>query len=517
METNAPDPDTEQAAEQAAEQPEIPKLKGTVKSLTPVAGPDGKIAKYLVTFKDGSQHEAALDDPILLIQIPEEKYFIRRLSEDGKDGAVFEISPVTSDGPNKLIVTVPKLTKSGDPDPRYDVLIKAMTTQTKDFARLTLVKDHSDKDGPVFKILACGDLLEYDHSVRYDRTKQSWVEETKAAERDLVFTENLKDQCDIYGQWRIHESNVTTIRNFNDPGEFASFQTLYQRKALDEVTEITKASLEQQGLSNDQVQQALAKQKARFWEFAGNKEEKSLNQMLQGKEVHITTIGPEDNGIIYDVDLGFASQITEPVAGGNEQEIETSLFSQAINFSFQNNLRERMLSNNMRDRVFSRSAKELNSDGTIPILDPYRNDADRQLLNQEFTELTGSNLIAATMRHAGAMPNQHMDRLNGTGGAMVLLENVYRGVSNPNELSVGDFLNKAKVEAHATIESQRFEVARVVEEEAYLPGKSPKEVIKAKLSELEESQKNAAKIHPEAAKALEGAITEAENIDFGFR
>lgn len=495
-----------------------------IKKLLPILDEDtGNIRAYAIHYEDDTSIEVLLDDPALTAVLPSQKFFIREIKKGdfGEGKAHFELSPVDdSMGVNKIIVQVStELPNGGGPDPRYEHIVSAVSRQKHDFMQLTLGRDLVNKaaDGSeIYKVLKFRELDDKDYTIYFNEDVKAWKQTDSKVKKDFTYTESLQQSCDIHGQWRIAESHFNTLQVLRkEPEQFQRF--LYQAKKnilsqkeedlfLEEKKKLGVLDIEpmEEIRIRGQVKQLPEYKNLDAYISDERNLPSSLEQLLKGEEVEQENGELKYNNTMYDLDLPLKKQFT-PTTGLSSEDADLSTQSQTVNYYMQIQLRQRMLDNSKLTRTFLRANMELVDEGIIPISDPYRQDEEFLMLNQEYSEMIGSNIIAATMSHLHAKPNQFMKGFEPGEAIDRLLHNVDYEESIKH-LDFNGFLDSVQSNVGDVITTHKSNLLELVETEAYAPGKSPRAKKEQQLLAIEEKVKNAALTGAVGVSSLEHAL-----------
>lgn len=483
---------------------------------------------YSVQFNDGTvQEEVPFDDVLLTEQLEPRKFFVREVKVAGhaENNSYFELSPTDSAlGINKIIVEVPKTTSKGEPDPRYEHILKGVADQKHDFMRMSLARSLvNTKDGSdIYRVLSFAEPSEKNYSVYFDEDTKSLKQTDSKLKREFTYTDNLQKSSDIYGQWRIAESHMNTLQGLtNDKDRFQIFITQTKNSILrQKENDLYTLEKEKQGFGEldadgENAIRLQVKQQPDYKNLKNYLSDPSnfpdnMEVLLAGNEVESENGVATPKNIIYDLDLPLKAQFT-PTTNLDETDAEVSTYSQLVNYSLQTHLRQRMIDDSVLARVFTLANAKLVEDGIIPIKDPYRETKEMETLNQEYSEMIGSNIIAATMQHMDAKPNQFMKGFN-PGEAIDRLLNGVNYDENMQQLGLNDFLTTVHNNVSEVTITHKDNLAELAETEAYEPGKSPRAIKQQKLQKLDSDLEKAALTGATALMGLEDAMNVSADI-----
>jgi hypothetical protein len=371
----------------------------------------------------------------------------------------------------------------------------------------------------------------------------AWVE-TDSVDRDFTYTESLERVVGLHGQWCIADRHLETMQALQEGERFERFLAKAEAKCVGRsASRLSRGVLQNYVLAREGVpaRDFLAymesreketmssewseSEKERFEALAEEIESlreeyhsfardvpppQNFGQMMVGAELHIEGSQWVQRPVIYDLDLSFSEQFSNP---GNVEtgDFKTTLFSQMRNYSYQMALRDLLVENSSSfTNVLIENEHALVAEGAVPMENPYLTEEDMDALNREHSQLVGSNLIAGIMRHQGAVPNQQMRSL--MPGEVVDRFMSSLDYENLQNLELGEMLAATHQNLKGVLHRSKLKVIEVVETEAFAPGKSPRARAKAKLQETEAALQEKIIGAGIMANNAEGAIEAIESV-----
>jgi len=344
----------------------------------------------------------------------------------------------------------------------------------------------------------------------------AWLE-TDSVDRDFTYTESLERSVSLHGQWCIADRHLETMQALQDGERFERFLAKAEAKCVGRsVSRLSRGVLQSYVLAREGVssqdfisylesreKQTMASvwsesDKEKFDSLAAEIESlreeyqrfgeeepppQSFSELMAGSELHIEGNQWVARPVIYDLDLSFSEQFSNP---GNvpDGDLKITLFSQLRNYSYQLALRDLLVENSSGlSNVLIENEHALVTEGVVPMETPYLTKEDMDALNREHSQLVGSNLIAGIMRHQGAMPNQQMRSL--MPGEVVDRFMASLNYGSLQNLELNDMLAATHQNLKGVLDRSKLKIIEVVETEAFAPGKSPRARAKAKLQEEE--------------------------------